>query len=65
MEREHLGSSRNIWGAAGTSGEQQDRGLPLDLLQALLPLGVLDPVADDRSVLADVVLKALEEEEGG
>ena len=37
--------------------------VPLDLLQALLPLGVLDPVADHRSVLADVVLKPLQAEE--
>lgn len=35
--------------------------IPLDLVQALLPLCVFDPVTDDRAVLPDVVLKALQE----
>lgn len=40
----------------------KDVGLiPLDLVQALLPLCVFDPVADDSAVLTDVVLKALQD----
>lgn len=62
MREEQLATRVKMAEVRNQATARRSSGLvPLDLVQALLPLCVFDPVADDGAVLADVVLKALRE----